>query len=60
MIFRSRLDTHNSYLVRILCSLDQVVIAYGLIASSVAIMNDWHLDKMSDAAKQNTMCHEIG
>mmetsp|Transcript_34044 Transcript_34044/g.59829 ORF Transcript_34044/g.59829 Transcript_34044/m.59829 type:complete len:364 (+) Transcript_34044:122-1213(+) len=37
-----------------------IVIQWNYIISSVAIMNDYHLDKMSDAAKQNTMCHELG
>ena len=36
------------------------VIRWKHIISSIAIMNDYHLDKMSDAAKQNTMCHELG
>lgn len=39
---------------------NHAVIHSNFILSSVAIMNDFHLDAMSDAAKQNTMCHEIG
>ena len=32
----------------------------GFISSSVAKMNDYHLNSMSDGAKQWTMCHELG
>lgn len=36
------------------------IVVQGFISSSVAKMNDYHLDKMSDGSKQWTMCHELG
>ena len=40
--------------------INNVVIQFNFIISSVAKLNDYYLDKMSNAAKQNTMCHELG
>jgi hypothetical protein len=40
--------------------LNQVMIRDDRIIASVALMNDYHLDRMSVEAKQSTMCHELG
>lgn len=40
--------------------LNQVKLLDGQIIASVALMNDYHLERMSAEAKQNTMCHELG
>ncbi|KAL7554251.1 hypothetical protein ACHAWF_017672 [Thalassiosira exigua] len=40
--------------------INHAVIQLGHIVSSVAKMNDYVLDKLGDAAKQWTMCHELG
>lgn len=36
------------------------IVIQGFISSSVAKMNDFHLDKMNQGSKQWTMCHELG
>ncbi|KAL3777167.1 hypothetical protein ACHAWO_003224 [Cyclotella atomus] len=36
------------------------IVVQGFISSSVAKMNDYHLDSMTDGSKQWTMCHELG
>ena len=36
------------------------IVIQNFISSSVAKMNDYHLDKMAFGAKQWTMCHELG
>ena len=40
--------------------LNEVMLLDDQIIASVAFMNDYHLDRMSVEAKQNTMCHELG
>lgn len=40
--------------------LNQVMCLDDQIIASIALMNDYHLDRMSAEAKQSTMCHELG
>lgn len=40
--------------------INRILVKHGSIVSSVAILNDYHLDKMNDGAKQNIICHELG
>jgi hypothetical protein len=39
---------------------NSAIVIGGFISSSVAQMNDFHLNYMSDGEKQWTMCHELG